>query len=140
MGVIGLPVLFAVRGFLFSFSVACFCRLFGGAGLIPALFLFGLPALLWAPALFVLGAQGMLGAYGLLRRVTGDSRYPLSYDTAYGVRCALCGGAVMLCVILELSIVPVLVGGFGPLCAVTCGRARNLESGSFVCVESVGGL
>ena len=25
-------------------------------------------------------------------------------------RCALCGGAVMLCVILELSIVPVLVG------------------------------
>lgn len=38
------------------------------AGLIPALFLFGLPALLWAPALFVLGAQGMLGAYGLLRR------------------------------------------------------------------------
>lgn len=101
LGVIGLPVLFAVRGFLFSFSVACFCRLFGGAGLIPALFLFGLPALLWAPALFVLGAQGMLGAYGLLRRVTGDSRYPLSYDTAYGVRCALCGGAVMLCVILE---------------------------------------
>ena len=92
LGVIGLPVLFAVRGFLFSFSVACFCRLFGGAGLIPALFLFGLPALLWAPALFVLGAQGMLGAYGLLRRVTGDSRYPLSYDTAYGVRCALCGG------------------------------------------------
>ena len=110
LGVIGLPLLFAVRGFLFSFSVACFCRLFGGAGLIPALFLFGLPALLWAPALFVLGAQGMLGAYGLLRRVTGDSRYPLSYDTAYGVRCALCGGAVMLCVILELSIVPVLVG------------------------------
>lgn len=103
-------MLFAVRGFLFSFSVACFRRLFGGAGLIPALFLFGLPALLWAPALLVLGAQGMLGAYGLLRRVTGDSRYPLSYDTAYGVRCALCGGAVMLCVILELSIVPVLVG------------------------------
>ena len=76
LGVIGLPVLFAVRGFLFSFSVACFCRLFGGAGLIPALFLFGLPALLWAPALFVLGAQGMLGAYGLLRRVTGGQ--PLS--------------------------------------------------------------
>ncbi len=34
----------------------------------------------------------VLGAYGLLRRVTGDSRYPSADDTAYGVRCALCGG------------------------------------------------
>ena len=58
----------------------------------------------------VVGQRHILGENGLLRRVTGDSRYPLSYDTAYGVRCALCGGAVMLCVILELSIVPVLVG------------------------------
>lgn len=110
VGVAGLPVLFAVRGFLFSFSVACFCRLFGGAGLIPALFLFGLPALLWTPALFVLGAQGMLGSYSLLRRVLGDSRYPLSFDSAYWWRCALCAGAVALCVAIELSIVPVLVG------------------------------
>lgn len=110
VGVVGLPALFAVRGFLFSFSVACFCRLFGSTGLVPALFLFGLPALLWAPALFVLGAQGMLGSYGLLRRVMGDSRYPLSFDTAYWWRCALCGGAVAMCVAMELSIVPVLVG------------------------------
>ena len=46
-GVAGLPVLMAVRGFFFSFSVACFCRVFGGVGLIPAFVLFGLPALLW---------------------------------------------------------------------------------------------
>ena len=53
LGVVGLPVLFGVRGFFFSFSVACFCRVFGGQGLFPAFVLFGLSALLWASALFM---------------------------------------------------------------------------------------
>ena len=44
LGAVGLPVLFAARGFLFAFSVGCFCRVFGGAGLFPAFALFGLSA------------------------------------------------------------------------------------------------
>ena len=139
LGVIGLPVLFAVRGFLFSFSVACFCRLFGGAGLIPALFLFGLPALLWAPALFVLGGPGDAGAYGLLRRVTGTAAIPSAMTPPMGSARAVRRGSHAVCD-LGVEHRSGAGGGFGPLCAVTCGRARNLESGSFVCVESVGGL
>ena len=52
LGLVGLPVLFGLRGFFFAFPVACFCRVFGVRGLFPAFILFFLPALLWAPALF----------------------------------------------------------------------------------------
>ena len=61
LGVVGIPVLFLARGFLFSFSVAAFCRIFGPVGLASAFFLFGLPALLWAPVLFLAGCQCLEG-------------------------------------------------------------------------------
>ena len=62
LGSMGVPALFFVRGFLFSFSVGCFCRVFGWPGLLPALALFGLPALMWAPAFFWAGIQSLCGA------------------------------------------------------------------------------
>lgn len=110
VGIIGIPALFAVRGFVFAFSVACFCRLFGTAGLIPALFLFGLPALIWAPALFVLGMQTLGASCSMLRRCVGDSCRPEFCEGDYWVRCALCACAVALCVALEYLVLPALVG------------------------------
>jgi len=74
LGVVGLPVLLGVRGFFFSFSAACFCRVFGVRGMFPAFVIFGLPALLWAPALFVLGTAGLCSAWQMLRRAMGESR------------------------------------------------------------------
>jgi len=109
IGVVGLPALFGVRGFLFSFSAACFYRLLGSQGLLCAFCLFGLPAVLWAPALFVLGSQGMLGAYGMLRRGLGEGDWPLPYGPDYFLRCSLCGGVVALCVALELFVLPDLL-------------------------------
>lgn len=106
IGVVGLPVLFCVRGFLFSFSAACFYRLLGPEGFFCALCLFGLPAVLWAPALFVLGSQGMLGAWGMLRRGLGEGSWPLPYGPDYFFRCGLCAGAAALCVALELFVLP----------------------------------
>lgn len=110
VGVIGIPALFAARGFMFSFSVSCFCRLFGVNGLVPAVFLFGLPALLWAPALFVLGMQALGGSYSMLCRCMGDGRSPAFFEGGYWLRCALCGGVVAMCVALEYFVLPVLVG------------------------------
>ena len=62
LGVVGVPALFLIRGFFFSFSVGCFCQVFGWGGFLPALALFGLPALLWIPAFFLAGYQGLTGA------------------------------------------------------------------------------
>lgn len=109
LGVAGIPVLFLVRGFLFSFSVAAFCRIFGPVGLASAFFLFGLPALLWAPVLFLAGCQCLEGAYALLCRVLGDGRAPLPQGSAYWGKLALYGLGLVVCVTLECMAAPVLL-------------------------------
>ena len=92
LGAVGLPVLFAARGFLFAFSVGCFCRVFGGAGLFPAFALFGLSALLWmtrARRLMAGGGQSGLGvSWALL---------------------ALCGGLALAAALTERWVAPVLL-------------------------------
>lgn len=110
LGVVGFVVLMGVRGFLFTYSVGCFCRVFGWGGLVPGFFLFGLSALVWAPALFVLSVQGLEAATVLLRRTLGESRLPLPYSSGYFVRMGMCLGAIPVCVLLEYMAVPALVG------------------------------
>ena len=109
LGVIGMPVLFCVRGFFFAFSVACFCRVFGGIGLVPALVLFGLPALLWAPALFLTGVQGLLSARCLLGRGLGDVHAALPFTPFYWLRIGICGLLTLACALAEYAAVPILL-------------------------------
>ena len=109
LGAAGLPVLFGVRGFFFSFPVACFCRVFGGRGLFPAFVLFGLPALLWAPALFMAGVPGLLSAQQLLRRSTGEGRGGLPLNVTYWCQGGLCVGLALAAGLLEYWVVPVLL-------------------------------
>lgn len=109
LGVIGLPLLFAVRGFAFSFSVACFCLVFGGRGLFPALVLFGLSAVLWAPALFLMGVPGLLCAQRMLRRVLGESGGGVSPGWSGLSRAAVCIGLSIAAGLLEYWVTPVLL-------------------------------
>lgn len=103
LGVAGLPLLFGIRGFFFVFPVACFCRVFGGRGLFPAFFLSGLPALLWAPALFLMGTSGFFSA--LLRRRMGEgSPSPTCWYQAGACVCLTLAAGL-----LEFRVVPVLL-------------------------------
>lgn len=111
LGVVGLPILFTVRGFLLCYAVSVFYRMLGPSGLLPGFFLFGLSALIWMPILFLLGVRGLLGAYGLLRRTMGDGRYPLRYDGSYLVCCGIAVVAVLLCTGVECFAVPALLKG-----------------------------
>lgn len=111
VGLVGLPVLFAVRGFLLSYSVSVFYRLFGPAGLLHGFLLFGFSALIWMPILFQLGVQGVLGSYSLLRRTLGEGRYPLAYNAKYLVFCGVCLAGLFLCAGLECLAVPVFLKG-----------------------------
>lgn len=104
LGVAGLPILFGVRGFFFSFSAACFCRIFGERGLFPAFALFGLSALLWTPALFMAGVPGFLSARQLLRRTAGDSRGGIPLYWFW-----LCVCLALAAGLLEYWVVPVLL-------------------------------
>ena len=110
LGSVGIPAVFCVRGFLLGFSSACFCRVFGPAGLIPAAALFGLPALLWAPALFLTGVQGLLSARALLSRIWGEGRGALPFSPAYWLRLGMCAGLTAAAALAECAAVPVLLG------------------------------
>lgn len=109
LGLAGFPVLLGVRGFFLSFPAACFCRVFGKRGLFPAFILFGLPALLWAPALFLMGVSGFLSAQQLLRRALGEGRGALPLNGAYWCRAGLCAGLTLAAGLLEYWVVPVLL-------------------------------
>lgn len=109
LGLAGMPVLFAVRGFFLSFPAACFCRVFGGRGLLPAFALFGLSALLWSPALFSLGVPGFLTALQRLRRPAGEGLVLSS--RAWLCRLGLCLALVLAAGLLEYWVVPVLLRG-----------------------------
>lgn len=109
LGLAGVPILFGLRGFFFSFSAACFCRVFGRRGLLPAFFLFGLPALLWVPALFLSGVPGLLSARQLLRRAQGEGRGSVPLDGAWWGRAGLCAGLTLAAGLLEYWAVPILL-------------------------------
>ena len=68
LGLLALPLLFAVRGFLLAFSIASFVRLFGGTGCLLALLVFGVGGAFSVPALFVLGVQSFMTARTLAGR------------------------------------------------------------------------
>lgn len=109
LGVAAIPVLFAVRGFALSYAVSALFRILGVQGLLLAFVLFGVSALLWMPALFELGVQGLLGSYGLFRRIGGDSRYPLCYGGRFFARSGVCAIVLGLCAGTEYVVVPLFL-------------------------------
>lgn len=110
VGVLALPVVMGAKGFFLGFSVACFCRVFGHPGGLPAFVLFGFPALLWGPALFLAGVQSFSSARALLRRSFGEGRRGGFYFGALDwCRTGLCVGLIVGCALAECWVVPVLL-------------------------------
>lgn len=103
LGLFVIPLLLWLRGFLFAFSVGCFCRVYGIAGLLPGAFLFVLPALFWGPAVFWIGSRGVERSLAQLRKEAWEE------DAAWWIGLALCCGLFVLCVVVEWFAVPVLL-------------------------------
>lgn len=115
VGLVGIPVVFGIRGFLLSFAVASLIRVLGGRGVILAALVFGMTGLLSFPAFFVLGTQGAAACRALARRSAGGGKTPV-YDKPYFIRCGLCAGALAVCACLERRVLPsilmILAGTF----------------------------
>ena len=111
LGILGVPVLFVARGFLLSFSIAAFVRMFGDTGCLLAFLLFGVPGSVAVPVFFVLGVQSQLSARHLALRGQGDGRRGGFYGRACFVRYGLCACALCVCILLEYLAVPALVAG-----------------------------
>ena len=109
LGVVGVPVLMAVRGFLLSFSIAAFVRIFGDAGRLLAFLVFGVSGCVAVPVLFVLGVQSQLSARRLA--LGGQEGRRSCCGRTYWVRCGLCACGLCVCMLLEYLAVPALVAG-----------------------------
>lgn len=108
-GVVCIPAVLLLRGFLFSFSIACFVRLFGWKGLLPAAALFGFSALVWLPALFELSILGLEQSYRLVQRCTGGKKEELLRPSGGVFSWGVCLAAFALSAGLEYFVVPRLV-------------------------------
>ena len=113
VGAIGIPILFFVRGFLFSFCVAAFIRVMGYSGVLPCMILIGAKSLLTIPVLFVLGVQGI--AFAAERQEKGRLRagkcYYFSGSSAFLLPNLVCLMALLLAILWEAAVVPVLLSG-----------------------------
>lgn len=94
LGLPGLPVLFAARGFFLAFSIGSFVRMFGPMGGVWAIPIFGVSALFTIPVLFVLGVEG----WARLRGSPVAGSRPLRY--------LFCAAVLCVCVLVEYFLVP----------------------------------
>ncbi len=109
LGLLGIPVLFLVRGFLLSFSISSFYHVMGTLGLGLAFVVFGITGLICIPVLFVLGVQSFLSAGAITGRLTGENRRLPLFDRIALLRCGVCAAALCVCGLLEYCVVPVLL-------------------------------
>ena len=110
VGIVGVPILFTVRGFFFAFSIASFVRVLGAAGCLLALALFGLTGLFAIPVFFVLGIHAMLFSTQRKTPMSVSAKTQLRGDCLCILRhFALCVAATGLCAILGRWAVPVLI-------------------------------
>lgn len=108
LGAVGIPVLLSVRGFLLSYSVSVFGRMFGLPGAAASLTVFGVTAFLAVPVLFVVAFDGFRLSLGHL----SGERPP-----ALGLRAqalAPCAGLLVLAAALQHTVMPAL---FTAVCA-----------------------
>lgn len=110
LGLLGLPFLSGVRGFLFSFSVGVFCRALGRRGLGAAFLLLGISGLVSIPVFLLVATQSFLAAKSLASRGQGKREFP--YDRAYILRCIFSALFLIVSLILEWYFVPMLLSGW----------------------------
>lgn len=110
LGLLGIPILFLVRGFLLSFTIASFFHVLGAWGLVLAFVVFGITGLICVPVLFILGVQSFLSAGAMIGRLMGESSRTPLFDRMALLRCCVCAAALCVCGFIEYCVIPILLG------------------------------
>ncbi len=105
LGAVGIPVVLAVRGFLLSYAVTAFARLFGLEGMAAALAAFGVTALVAVPALFVAAYSAFQSA---LSRLSHDGPPAVSWRARLSAL-GPCAGLLALAAALQRTVMPALL-------------------------------
>ena len=105
LGIAGIPVLLAVRGFMLSFAAATFTRLFGWSGAAAAMASFGLTVFVAVPVLFLISQNAFQQS---LKRLSGSASKPDAWGQWLS---ALIPGLslLILAVALQHTVMPALL-------------------------------
>lgn len=107
IGVVLIPLVCALHGFLTSFSLFCFAQSLGRGSFPLLLALFGVRLLAVLPCTLVLGAKGLIKSRELLALSLGGGRgRAISYGGAYWYRFGVCCVCLLLGALAELWLVP----------------------------------
>ncbi|MCM1297359.1 MAG: hypothetical protein NC311_17605 [Muribaculaceae bacterium] len=109
LGIIMLPFLFALRGFLLSYCIAGLVRAMEGQGALLALALFGFEAVFALPILFVLGIQSWDAARALKGHLFYTPKLKSPYVDGYWLRCLLCAILLVFGTLAENAALPSLL-------------------------------
>ena len=111
LGVICVPLMMAVRGFFLCFSISVIVRLLGGQGILLALSIFGIGALITVPCLFILSAQTFSASADLLKVVFSRAgRFAAGiYNRKFFTTAAFCFAIPALSALIDLLLTPKLV-------------------------------
>lgn len=107
LGVVAIPALLIVRGFLLSYAVTTFVGLFGTDGLAAALAAFGVTALLLIPVLFVIAYDGLRSS---MVRLAGGTEEAAPRPVRQRLTIfAPCAGIIVLAMVLQWMAMPALL-------------------------------
>lgn len=109
LGLIGIPILFLIRAFLLSFSIASFFHILGAKGLFFSFSVFGITGLICIPILFVLGVQSFLNAGTILGRITGENRRRAGVKRSDIFCFCICFILLLVCCFIEYSAGPTIL-------------------------------
>ena len=102
-GIIGIPILSAMRGYTLAFSVSVMVRLYGGDGVLLALSVFAVGTILTVPCFLILAAQSFRSACLLtLTVIRPNLRAGLSpYNVKYFICCLTCFGFLAVAAVFD---------------------------------------
>ena len=109
LGLFGIPILSAMRGFLFSFSVGTFAHMLGYRGIGVAFLLLGISGCISVPVFLLIATQSFSAAKTLASKGQGKRETP--YSKLYVLRCCLSLCLLCLGLIVEWHILPTLFSG-----------------------------
>lgn len=104
LGLAGIPLLSMLRGFLLTFSVGAFVRMYGQNGVRIAFCLLGVTGLISVPVFLLLSAQSFLSAMRLAA-APGGQTHKVSEENPFPWQVG-CAAALTVCILLERYVIP----------------------------------
>lgn len=108
-GVLAVPAVFCVRGFLLSYTASVFILIMGSEGLVPALAVFGLSAFLSVAALFIAGMDAFALGLTFIGSVQCENKERTALKRRLTLRLLTLAGCLAVGAVVQNWLSPILL-------------------------------